>query len=130
MSRPNKKGHRDTPKSARAATPRSARARRRPRNLSLTPEAIQRGEEYSVARGTTLSAVVEQFLRGLPVATATDDSTLDPQERRRREIEALRARTTSLVVRDLLGVLADSNLENADPRELYREHLWRKYGPR
>lgn len=109
---------------------RTKRPQRRARNLSITPEAIERGEEYSAARGTTLSAVVEKFLRALPVAAPADDATVDPQERRRREIETLRARTTSLFVRDLLGVLADSDLANADPRELYREHLWRKYGQR
>ena len=111
-------------------SPRSSRGRRRARNLSLTPEAIERGETYSAARGTTLSALVEEFLRGLPVAAAIEDSTVDPRERRRREIEELRAHTTSLFVRDLLGVLADTEIDNADPRELYREHLWRKYGPR
>ena len=115
---------------ASKAVQRTKRPQRRARNLSLTPEAIERGEEYSAARGTTLSAVVEKFLRALPVAAPTDDATVDPQERRRREIDALRARTTSLFVRDLLGVLADSDLANADPRELYHEHLWRKYGQR
>lgn len=109
---------------------RTKRPRRRARNLSLTPEAIERGEKYSAARDTTLSAVVEMFLRRLPVAAATDDSTVDRPERRRREVEAVRTRTTSLFVRDLLGVLADTDFDNADPRELYRNHLWRKYGPK
>lgn len=126
MGRSDKRNRRNARKSAHRSTP----SRRRPRNLSLTPDAIARGEIYSDARGTTLSAIVEQFLRGLPVPTGPHDELLGPQEQRRREIEEIRARTTSLAVRDLLGALANSDFADADPRELYRENLWQKYGPR
>ncbi|HEY7894378.1 MAG TPA: DUF6364 family protein [Gemmatimonadaceae bacterium] len=124
MGQSRKHTRRKARKSARGST----RSRRRARNLSLTAEAIERGESYSAARGTTLSAVVEEFLRLLPVPAAAPVDTLDPQERHRREIEEVRARTTSPTVRAFLGLLADSDLGDADPRELYREHLWQKYG--
>jgi hypothetical protein len=106
----------------------STRTGKRPRNLSLSADAIALGEAYSAARGTTLSALVEQFLRGLPIPTEYDDEELDPAERRRREIEYVRTHTNSPVVRELAGLLADSEIGDADPRELYREHIWRRYG--
>jgi hypothetical protein len=104
------------------------RTRKRPRNLSLSATAIERGEAYSAARGTTLSALVEQFLRGLPSPAGDDGEALDPAERRRREIEYVRANSTSPVVRELAGLLASSDLGDEDPRELYREHIWNRYG--
>lgn len=100
---------------------------KRARNLTLTGEAIARGESYSRARGTTLSALVEQFLRGLPVPIELEEESLDPAERQRREIETVRADTSSPLVRDLYGLLAGADLAQRDPREDYREHLWRKY---
>lgn len=102
--------------------------RKRPRNLSLSATAIERGEAYSAARGTTLSALVEQFLRGLPSPAGNDGEALNPAERRRREIEYVRASSTSPVVRELAGLLASSDLVDEDPRELYREHIWNRYG--
>ncbi|HEY9429106.1 MAG TPA: DUF6364 family protein [Gemmatimonadaceae bacterium] len=107
---------------------RSQRTGKRPRNLSLSADAIERGEAYSAARGTTLSALVEQFLRGLPAPASQDDEELDPAERQRREIEYVRAHTSSPVVRELAGLLADSDFGDEDPREVYREHVWRRYG--
>jgi hypothetical protein len=106
----------------------SARTRKRPRNLSLSSAAIERGEAYSSARGTTLSALVEQFLRALPSPAGDDDETLDPAERRRREIEYVRASSSSPVVRELAGLLSSSDPGDEDPRELYREHIWKRYG--
>ena len=102
-------------------------ASKRARNLSLSEEAIARGESYSRARGTTLSALVEQFLRGLPVASEPDDDSLDPAERQRLEIETVRANTRSPLVRDLYGLLAGHDVAEREPREAHREHLWRKY---
>lgn len=120
-----------TPKPAQDGSKKPARpATKRPRNLSLSSEAIARGEAYSAARGTTLSAVVEQFLRALPAPVEVDDESLPPAKRRQREIEYTRANTTSPLVRELAGLLAESDLGERDPRELYREHLWRKHGGR
>lgn len=117
---------------ARSAADRSdsgpGQMRKRPRNLSLSATAIERGEAYSAARGTTLSALVEQFLRGLPSPAGNDGEALNPAERRRREIEYVRASSTSPVVRELAGLLASSDLVDEDPRELYREHIWNRYG--
>jgi hypothetical protein len=124
-------------KKQRAAKPKSAadrsdtataRTRKRPRNLSLSSAAIERGEAYSSARGTTLSALVEQFLRALPSPAGDDEETLDPAERRRREIEYVRSSSPSPVVRELAGLLASSDPGDEDPRELYREHIWKRYG--
>jgi hypothetical protein len=106
----------------------TARTRKRPRNLSLSSAAIERGEAYSSARGTTLSALVEQFLRALPSPAGDDDETLDPAERRRREIEYVRSSSTSPVVRELAGLLSSGDPGDEDPRELYREHIWKRYG--
>ena len=100
---------------------------KRARNLSLTEEAIARGESYSRARGTTLSALVEQFLRALPATSEPDDDSLDPAERQRLEIETVRASTRSPLVRELYGLLAGHDIAEREPREAYREHLWRKY---
>ena len=103
-------------------------AMKRARNLSLTEDAIARGESYSRARGTTLSALVEEFLRGLPASSEPDDDSLDPAERQRLEIEGVRASTRSPLVRELYGLLAGHDVAEVDPREAWREHLWRKYG--
>lgn len=104
------------------------RSRKRARNLSLTRDAIARGEAYSASRGTTLSALVEQFLRGLPAPAELDEEDLHPAERRRRDIEYVRVHSTSSLVRELAGLLDDEDIGDQDPRELYREHIWQKYG--
>lgn len=120
-----------TPNPPKGGSKKPARpSAKRPRNLSLSSEAIARGEAYSAARGTTLSAVVEQFLRALPAPVELDDESLAPAARRQLEIEYARANSTSRVVRALAGLLAESDLGEGDPREVYREHLWRKHGRR
>jgi hypothetical protein len=126
-SRKKPRGAKGRPTTERSDT-RPARTRKRPRNLSLSATAIERGEAYSAARGTTLSALVEQFLRGLPSPAGDDDEALDPAEQLRREIEYVRANSTSPVVRELAGLLVSSDLDDEDPRELYREHIWKRYG--
>jgi hypothetical protein len=130
MATNSKKKHRGakaTPAAVRSDTG-PGRTRKRPRNLSLSSTAIERGEAYSAARGTTLSALVEQFLRGLPSPVGDDGEVLTPAKRKQREIEYVRASSTSPVVRELAGLLASSDLDDEDPRELYREHIWNRYG--
>jgi hypothetical protein len=83
-----------------------ARQPKRPKNLSLDAEAVERGEEYGRRHGIALSRLVGEFLRALP---------LDAPER-----ELLPA------VRRLYGVAAAGRTT----REDYREHLYRKYGGR
>ena len=83
---------------------RMAKLIRKPKNLSLDPDAIARGERYSQLNGTTLSRLVSDFLRSLPLGKPTQP--LAP------------------AVRRLRGVLAGSKADRAT----YREHLRRKYG--
>ncbi|MHB1223636.1 MAG: DUF6364 family protein [Gemmatimonadaceae bacterium] len=107
----------------------ATRTARRARNLSLTGEAIARGEAYSATHGTTLSALVEQFLRGLP-ELEPDDSAGEPAELRRTDIARVRERSSSPLVRDLAGLLADSEMGDEDLREAYAAHLLRRYDGR
>lgn len=80
---------------------------RKPKNLSLAPDAIERGELYSQTHGTSLSRLVSDFLRMLPL----DDPA---------------AAVLSPAVLRLRGVAASG----ASVDSAYREHLNRKYGER
>ncbi|MGH9895917.1 MAG: DUF6364 family protein [bacterium] len=80
---------------------------RRPTNLSLEPDAIERGQRYGRLHGKNLSQLVNNFLRALP-------------------LEPVRQRDLSPLVRRLRGVAAGGQTD----REDYREHLIRKYGGR
>jgi len=93
-------------KAPEAAEPgaRPARPVKRPKNLSLEADAVARGEEYSRRHGTTLSRLVGDFLRALPIGGATRELT--PAVRRLRGV-AVEGHTT---------------------REDHRQHLHRKYG--
>jgi len=91
------------------ASPPPAKPTRRAKNLSLSPEAIARGEAYSRRHGTRLSKLVGDFLRALP-------------------LDHTPGRPLSPAVRRLYGVAAgapdDAGASIADD---YREHLHRKY---
>jgi len=78
---------------------------KRPKNLSLEPDAIRRGERYSRLRGMSLSRLVNDFLRSLPV-------------------EPVPGRELTPVVRRLRGVASGGRTD----RSSYRKHLLRKYG--
>ncbi|MCC6929046.1 MAG: hypothetical protein IT359_08670 [Gemmatimonadaceae bacterium] len=80
------------------------RSAKKPRNLTLDDEAMSRGEQYSRQHGTSVSRLVGDFLRALP---------LEP-----------RRRSLSPAVRRLLGVAAGGDAE----RDAYRAHLDDKYG--
>jgi hypothetical protein len=80
---------------------------RRPKNLSLEPDAVARGERYGKLHGKNLSQLVNDFLRALPLG-ASRDAAFSPVVRRLRGVAA--------------GVKAD--------RETHRKHLVRKYGSR
>lgn len=80
--------------------------RKRPKNLLLEPDAIDRAERYGRLHGTSLSRLVSNFLRSLPLG-APAASELSP------------------VVRRLRGVAAGRT-----DRKAYREHWYRKYGGR
>ena len=77
---------------------------KKPKNLSLEPDAVARGERYSKLHGTNLSRLVSDFLRSLPLGGGAE-----PQ---------------SPAVRRLRGIAAGSKAEPST----YREHLRRKYG--
>ncbi len=80
---------------------------RKPKNLSLEPDAIERGQRYGRLHGKNLSQLVNDFLRALPSESAT-----------KLEISPL--------VRRLRGVATGGRTG----REEYREHLAQKYGGR
>ncbi len=84
-----------------------ANSTRRPKNLSLDPEAIARGERYSAVHGTNLSRLVSDFLHSLPLGTSR--------------------RPRSPAVRRLRGIAAAERAGDTDGRAAYREHLGRKY---
>ena len=90
----------------KTTTRRSAKPTKRPKNLSLDPDALRRGEEYSRRHETSLSRLVGDFLRSLP---------LDAPPRR-----------LSPAVERLRGIAAAGRTG----REDYREHLYGKYGGR
>jgi len=79
------------------------RKARRPKNLLLDPDAVARGHQYSRRYGTSLSWLVDDFLRSLPLGA--DERTLTPGVRR------------------LWGIAAGSDAER------FRQHLSRKFGP-
>ncbi len=80
---------------------------RKPKNLSLEPDAIERGQRYGRLHGKNLSQLVNDFLRALPLEPATT-----------REISPL--------VRRLRGVATGGRTG----REEYQGHLAQKYGGR
>jgi hypothetical protein len=77
---------------------------KKPKNLSLEPDAVARGERYSQMHGTNLSRLVSDFLRSLPLGGSGEP--------------------VSPAVRRLRGIAATGE---EDP-SAYREHLRRKYG--
>ena len=83
-----------------------SRVRKEPKNLSLDPEAVARGERYSRRHGTNLSRLVDDYLRSLPLDT--DEEPLSP------------------LVRRLRGAAAGGKADRAT----YHEHLYGKYGGR
>jgi len=78
-----------------------------PKNLSLEPEAIARGERYGQLHGKNLSQLVNDFLQALPLHSPALGE-LSP------------------LVRRLRGVAAGGKTD----RVAYRKHLLRKHGGR
>jgi hypothetical protein len=79
---------------------------KRPKNLLLDPDAVARGEKYSRRHGTSLSRLVGDFLRSLPLGA--DESELTPA----------------------VGRLWGVGRSGGNGRDTYRQHLSRKYGGR
>lgn len=84
---------------------------KRATNLTLDPEAVARGEQFSARTGTSLSKLVSAFLLALPAEQHGD---------------ALKS--LSPAVRRLYGMAR--NAKDVDATEEYRGHLRRKYGAR
>jgi hypothetical protein len=78
---------------------------KQPKNLSLDPEAVRRGERYSQLHHTNLSKLVSNFLSSLPLESEDQERPLAP------------------AVRRLLGIGS-----GATGVEDYRRHLIDKYG--
>lgn len=111
-------------------TPASGTAKRA-RNVSLSLAAISRGEAYAAAHGTTLSALVEHYLRGLPPLDDCHD-TDNAVDGGAHDLAGVRAGSSSPLVRELAGLLSNGagEKEVVGPREAYREHLQHRYGGR
>ena len=77
---------------------------RKPKNLSLEEDAIDRGVRYGRLHGKNLSQLVNGFLRALPLEPLPDPE-LSP------------------LVRRLRGIAAGGRRG----RQEYRKHLYRKY---
>lgn len=75
---------------------------KRPKNLLLPPDAVARGERFSRLRGTSLSRLVSDFLRALPIGDGDEGSA--PQVERLRGL-----------------------LKAGGDRQVYRDHLVKKY---
>ena len=88
--------------------PKPATSPRRARNLTLSDEAVERGERYSAQLGTSLSGLVDRLLRALPISRTPSDDELSPALGRLRRLLARPGRP-------------------ADWRAEYREHLLRKH---
>lgn len=85
-----------------------SRAAKQPKNLSLEPSVVERGERYARLHGSNLSKLVNDYLAALPLDVAGE-----PQ---------------SPAVRRLYGAASGGAGGGVLDREEYREHLARKYG--
>lgn len=92
----------------RVSPPAKSRRTRYARNLTLSNEAVERGERYSASLGLSLSSLVDQMLRALPGDEEPSEEAFPPKLRQLRQ----------LLVRD--G-------PPSDWREEYREHLATRY---
>lgn len=96
---------------ALVATDKPKAPAKRATNLTLDPEAIARGDQYSARMGISLSKLVSDFLSALPEAGAEEtQQSLTP------------------LVRRLHGIACTAG--DVDEKEEYRRHLRRKYGER
>jgi hypothetical protein len=97
--------------------------RRKPTNLSLDPDAIVRGEAYAIAHDVSLSQLVSQLLRGLPVSSAGSPAG--------SAVGGVKAQWPDVVTR-LYGLArrGDDESERKSERAIddYHDYLYRKYG--
>ncbi len=81
---------------------------KKPKNLSLEPSAIARGERYARLHGTSLSSLVSDYLAALPLGSP--------------------GAIQSPAVRRLYGSAAAKRGRREPGRAEYRDHLARKHG--
>ena len=103
VKRKKSRGRRTDPE---ATTSGASGATKRAKNLLLDVDALEHAESFSRQHGTTVSRLVSDYLRSLPVV--------------RSEVELPPA------VRRLYGLAAGGTAD----RQSYREHLNAKYGER
>lgn len=82
------------------------RTTRRPNNLSLDPEVVDRARRHAERHGTSVSEMVNAYLASLPDEADERADALSP------------------MVRRLVGVAARGRAD----RDAHRAHLLRKYG--
>lgn len=88
-------------------------AKKKATNLSLSAEAIERGERYARANDLSLSALVDRLLEALPEIREDAAQRPDPEW------------TES--VKRLYGAARGVAESPEDAIALYREHLYQKY---
>jgi hypothetical protein len=93
--------------------------RRKPTNLSLDPDAIVRGEAYAIAHDVSLSQLVSQLLRGLPVSSAGSPAG--------SAVGGAKAQWPDVVAR-LYGVARRGDDDSEHAIDDYHDYLHRKYG--
>jgi hypothetical protein len=93
--------------------------RRKPTNLSLDPDAIVRGEAYAIAHDVSLSQLVSQLLRGLPVSSAGSPAG--------SAVGGVKAQWPDVVAR-LYGVARRGDDDSERAIDDYHDYLHRKYG--
>jgi hypothetical protein len=93
--------------------------RRKPTNLSLDPDAIVRGEAYAIAHDVSLSQLVSQLLRGLPVSSAGSPAG--------SAVGGAKAQWPDMVAR-LYGVARRGDDDSERAIDDYHDYLHRKYG--
>lgn len=99
-----------TPQPARPAPkPKSANAGKRPKNLTLDPEAVALGEAYGKRYGTNVSQIVNSFLKALPPTSTSSGDVMHAE--------------LSPLTRRLYGIAAGATADRDD----HRAHLLRKY---
>lgn len=104
--------HSAEPSAEPSAGPNVKHQGKRPKNLTLDPEAVARGEAYGRRHGTNVSQIVNALLKALPPVQRIGSN------------EVMMLAELSPLTRRLYGIAAGSTMGRND----YRAHLLKKYG--
>lgn len=110
MARPVKSPAPSTSRVVREVATESATQPKRPTNLTLSAEALAKAEQAALARGTSISQLVDDLLNALPAPADADARS-----------------SLARPVRRLLGAARDAS-DPSRGRPAYREFLYEKYG--